>query len=259
MSLQPDGDKTAPERQLVFPSTHWTAIWQAGLTDNPDGEAALDRLLGKYWRAVYCYLLSKGYDHEAAKDHTQEFLCEIVLRRGLVQQADRKKGRFRTFLLTALNHYLVSMHRAEKAKHRAPEKGFVSLQNMKRLDIPAPVQGGTPAELFDYAWASALLDQVMADLAETCREKRKQSHWDVFRERVLLPILENSVPPSLPQLCQKYGIPTEAKASKMIFTTKDLFGRILRSRVRELVDSDDEVDGEICHLMDIFSGPRGRS
>jgi len=259
MSLQPDGDKTEPERESLFPSTHWTAIWQARLTDSPDGEAALDRLLGRYWRAVYCYLRYKGYDHEAAKDHTQGFLHEIVLGRGLVQQADREKGRFRTFLLTALNRYLVSVYRAEKAKHRVPEGGFVSLQSMKSLDIPAPVQGGTSAEVFDYAWASALLDQVIADVAETCREKGKQSHWDAFRERVLLPILENSAPSSLPNLCQKYGIPTEAKASKMIFTTKNLFGRILRSRVRELVDSDDEVDGEIHDLMKIFSRSGGRS
>jgi DNA-directed RNA polymerase specialized sigma24 family protein len=259
MSLQPDGDKTEPERESLFPSTRWTAIWQARLTDSPPGEAALDRLLGRYWRAVYCYLRYKGYSYEAAKDHTQGFFHEIVLGRGLVQQADREKGRFRTFLLTALNRYLVSVHRAEKAKHRVPEGGFVSLQNMKNLDIPGPVHGRTSAEAFDYAWASALLDQVIAEVAGACGEMGKQSHWDVFCERVLVPVMDNSQPPSLPHLCQKYGIPTEAKASKMIFATKGLFRKILRSRVRELVDSDIEVDGEIHDLMKIFSGSGGRS
>jgi len=258
MSLESDGDKTAPGRGSMFPSTHWTAIWEVQLGDGAHSEAALEQLLRRYWRAVYCYLRYKGYDHEGARDHTQGFFHEIVVGRRLVQRADRAKGRFRTFLLTALNRYLVSVHRAEKAKHRVPKGGLVSLQAMKNLGIPGPVQGGTSAEVFDYAWASALLDQVIAEVARACREMGKGRHWDVFRERVLLPTMEDSALPPLPHLCQKYGIPTEAKASKMIFAVKGLFRKVLRSRVRELVDSDDEVDGEINHLMNIFSGSRGR-
>jgi len=243
----------------MFPSTHWSAIWEARLADSPDSETALEQLLGRYWKPIYCYLRYKGYDHEAARDHTQGFFHEIVLGRGLVQQADRAKGRFRTFFLTALNRYLVSVHRAEKAKHRVPEGGFVSLQAMENFGISTPVEGRTPAEVFDYAWATSLLDQVIAEVAGACREMGKQSHWDVFRDRVLLPIMENSTPPPLSHLCHTHGIPSEARASKMIFAVKGLFRKVLRSRVRELVDANQDVDEEIAHFIQIFSEFRGRS
>ncbi len=93
------GDKTtAGQSSGAFHTTHWTEIFDARSHDEPRRRAALRELLGKYWTPVYCYLRCKGHDKEAAKDLTQGFLCDVVLRGRLVQQADRTKGRFRTFL-----------------------------------------------------------------------------------------------------------------------------------------------------------------
>ena len=116
-----------------------------------------------------------------------------------------------------------------------------------------PLHEATPAEAFDYAWASALLDQVLTEVAGNYHEKGSATHWAVFRDRVLQPILENAESPPLGRLCEKYGIPKKAKAANMIFTVKRNFRSILRRHVRQFVASDAEVDDEISHLMRVFS------
>lgn len=243
----------------AFHTTHWTEILSARSEDEPRRRAALAELLGRYWKPVYCYLRSRGHAHETAKDLTQGFFHEVVLGKGLVQRAHRARGRFRTFLLKCLDRYVANVHRAEVTKQRMPEGGLVSLEEMDGLTVPEPVHYTTPSEIFDYAWASALLDQVLAEVAAECRETGKATHWKVFRAKVLQPIMSNSAPPHLVELCEKYRISSEAKASNMIITVKRRFQAVLRRHVRQLVDSDAEVYEEIRHLMRIFSTSRAGS
>jgi len=250
---------TAGGREGVFHTTHWTEIFEARSEDEPRRQAALEELLGSYWKPVYCWLRRKGHPQEEAKDLTQGFFHEVVLRHGLIRQADSAKGRFRTFLLTALEHYAVSVHRAERAKQRTPDGGLIRLEGIDGLNVPEPAQCGSPEEAFDYAWASALLDEVLTEVAEECHRRGKETHWEIFQERVLKPIMDNAEPPSLPDLCRKCGIPNEARVSKMTIAVKRRFRGTLRRRVRQFVDSDAEVEDEIHYLMRIFSERSGRS
>ncbi len=158
-----------------------------------------------------------------------------------------------------MSRYAANVHRAEVAKQRMPEGGLVRLEGSDGLSVPEPVHYATPVEVFDYAWASALLDQVLADVAGECRETGKSAHWEVFRERVLQPIMGNTESPSLAHLCEKYRISNRAKASNMIVTVKRRFQAILRRHVRQLVDSDAEVYEEIRHFMKVFFGRRAGS
>jgi hypothetical protein len=128
------------------------------------------------------------------------------------------------------------IQRAGRAKRRVPEGGLVSLEHVDWLNVPEPAHCTTPGEVFDYAWASMLLDQVVSHVRRKCCESGNPTDWEVFRERFLLPILNNAEVPSLAQLCEKYGIPKPAKASKMILRVKRLFRGTLRREVRRLVD-----------------------
>ncbi len=83
-----------------------------------------------YWKPVYSYIRCKGYPTEEAEDLTQGFFHEIVLGRGLVQQADGKRGRFRTFLLRCLNRYLADVFRTERTKRHMPPGGLRSLETV---------------------------------------------------------------------------------------------------------------------------------
>lgn len=242
----------------AFPSTHWTDIFRARSQDEPLRREGMGELLGRYWKPVFCYLRCRGYGNEEAKDLTQGFFHEVVLGRGLVQQADRARGRFRTFLLSALSRYAASVHRAARRKHRMPEGGLVRLEEMDGPNVPEPVHYATPIEVFDYAWASALLDQVLAEVAGECGETGKATHWELFRARVLQPIMENAESPSLSHLCQKYSISNKAKAFNMMMTVKRRLRAVLRRHVRQLVDSEAEVDEEIRDLVRIFSSNGAR-
>jgi RNA polymerase sigma-70 factor (ECF subfamily) len=239
----------------AFETTHWTQVLDACSDDQPRQQVAIKELLKRCWKPVYCHLCCKGYDTEAAKDLTQGFFYEIVLGRDLIQLADRSKGRFRTFLLTALDRYVTDSHRTEKRKKRMPEGGIINLDDVDWLSVPA--RDGTPCEVFDYAWASTVLDQTLSDLEADYRKRGKCAHWDVFRARVLAPIMENAPALSLPELCEKCSIPDPAKASKMIIRVKRRFRTLLRRHVRQLVNSDVEVDDEIRHLMKVFSTGHG--
>jgi len=86
-----------------FLTTHWSFIEAAGAGTEDRENAMIGLLLERYWKPVYCYLRRRGYNNEDAKDLTQGFFQEVVLGRELIPQADRSKGRFRTFLLTSLS------------------------------------------------------------------------------------------------------------------------------------------------------------
>ena len=105
----------------VFLTTHWSLIENIKSKEDKD-KALMSLLLKRYWKPVYCYLRHKGYGNEQAKDLTQGFFHEMVLGKNLVRQADEARGRFRTFLLTALNHYVTSVYRAKAAGKRHPKE-----------------------------------------------------------------------------------------------------------------------------------------
>jgi DNA-directed RNA polymerase specialized sigma24 family protein len=240
----------------AFETTHWSQIQDAQRCNGPSKREIIARLLARYWKPVYCYLKRKGYDNESAKDLTQGFFHEVVLKRDLIQHCDEAKGRFRTFLLTALDHYLVSAHRAEEAEMRHPSKGAVSLETFDESSFPAMSAEMKPDEAFVYVWASELVDGVLAEVEQQCLQDGKAAYWDIFRARVLEPIMEGTEPKPLSKLCKQFSIESETKASNMIVTVKRRFQMAIRRRVSLHVHSAEEVTQEICDLMRILSKAR---
>jgi DNA-directed RNA polymerase specialized sigma24 family protein len=145
-----------------FQSTQWSQLRRAKTSNEERRRVAVNNLLQRYWRPVYCYLRRKGYSNEHAKDLTQGFFCEVVLGRQLIQQADEARGRFRTFLLTALDRYVTSAYRKEAAAKRLPKKGLEQLECVDIPDSALAFASTSPETAFCYAWATALLDQVLA-------------------------------------------------------------------------------------------------
>ncbi len=240
-----------------FATTQWTVIGKIRSGDGRKRDLVGD-LLKRYWKPVYCYLRRKGYDNEQAKDLTQGFFQEVVLGRKLIQQADRAKGRFRTFLLFALEWYLKSVHRKKTAKKRLPESRMIPLERIDPADLPEPVDGLTPKDSFNYTWVSALLDKVLAEVEAECCNHGITLHWKAFHARVLAPIMENTEPPSLAKICDKYGIEDGTKASNMIVTVKRRFQAALKQHLRQSVTSDAEVNEELRELMQFFSKKSAR-
>ena len=148
-----------------FHTTHWSEIFDARTSDSARRNVIMNSLLQKYWKPVYCSIRHRGYNNEQAKDLTQGFFQEAVLDSTLVCHADKAKGRFRTYLLTALDHYLVSVHRKETAKRRAPRGQMVSLEDNDLPDMPKAQSNMNPDQIFNYVWATEIIDRVILQVA----------------------------------------------------------------------------------------------
>jgi DNA-directed RNA polymerase specialized sigma24 family protein len=235
----------------TFLTTHWSLI--EGVKQHQDKDRALiGLLLERYWKPVYCYLRSKGYNNEQAKDLTQGFLHEVVLNRHLVERADTSKGRFRSLLLHALNQYVVDEHRKEMALKRIPKDKLVPM-DVAGSPMLAEITCKLDAEQsFNYAWKAELLERVISEVKSNYVNRGMDKHWCVFRERVLEPIMEDREASSLSQICSRYDIDSETKASNMLKTVKRFFKSVLHKHIRQTVNSGEEVDAELREVFKFF-------
>jgi len=236
-----------------FTTTHWSIILEANTLDEGRQRKVFDYLLGRYWKPVYCYLRRKGHDDQSAKDLTQGFFQELVLEKGIVQRANPQRGRFRTFLLTALDNYVVSLYHARMRRKRHPGRELRPLDGCDDGSIPLQSREMEPHDYFTYVWATALLDEVLAEVQRGCIRDGKELHWELFRVRVFEPITGGNPPPSFRELCRRFDVPSELSASNMIVTVKRRFKVVLEQYLREQVDSNIDVDEEIGSLMSVLA------
>ncbi len=236
-----------------FATTEWGLVRAARTENRTRRRAVMEQLAGRYWKPIYCYLHKKGHADQEAKDLVQGFFAEVILGRRLFSRAEESRGRFRAFLLAALNHYVAEVRRAASAKKRRPEKGIVPLDTWDSDRFPAASSFRSPEDAFHWAWASELLDRVLREVQEDCCWGGKEVHWNVFEARVLRPMMEGKPPPTLHVLSARYGIPDESRAANMIVTVKRTFRKCLRLHIRQMVDSEDDVEDEIADLMQALS------
>jgi hypothetical protein len=218
-----------------FQTTEWTKI-----LSTPVGESILSELYMKYWKPVYSYLRRKGFNNDQAKDIIQGFFTEKVLGQQLLLKADRTKGKFRTFLLTAIKNYTIDLHRANRPMQELDDRAD------KSADI------GNPELEFDLVWAKKLLQSVLEELEAECRSRDKMTHWDIFRTWFLEPNVD-SEKVDMSAICDKYDIDDVSTAYNMISNLKKRFRNILRHRFSCYIDSDTEIDNEINYFINIFS------
>ena len=236
----------------VFKTTCWVDVHKLKTSDEELRKVVINNLISRYWKPVYCYLRRKGYGNEKAKDLTQGFFHEVVLGRELVKKTDRSGGRFRSFLLVALDRYVIDVKREELAHKRIPNKRLISLEAVKPPELPQTLGQPAAEDAFNYAWVSALLEHVLEEVEAECQKDNKTIHWNVFRERVLQPIMSRNESPSLRKICDKYGIEDNTKASNMIVTVKRRFQATLRKHLRNSVVSDEYINDEFRELRKFF-------
>jgi len=235
----------------AFLATHWSLIDGVNQGEGRD-RALIGLLLQRYWKPVYCFLRQKGFPDEEAKDLTQDFFHEVVLNRDLVARADPTQGRFRTFLLHALDQFLIDCLRKESAKKRIPRDKLVSLDDIEHLTLPQSLARGSAEDSFNYTWKSSILDHTLATVQADCHEQGLQIHWHVFDMRILQPIFRHKQELSMKEICTRYGIASESIASNMLVTVKRRFKAVLRRNLRDTVLSEGEVDGELREMLKFF-------
>jgi DNA-directed RNA polymerase specialized sigma24 family protein len=235
--------------QEKFLTTHWSLLQDLKGAEEATSRALIELLLERYWKPVYCYLRRKGYANEQAKDLTQGFFHEVVLNRRLFERADPDRGSFRSLLLHALHQYLTDQQRRESAGKRIPPERVVHLEAVDPVELPQFVAQLDPDESFNYTWKADLLERVLTEVRTDYTDRGMETHWLIFRDRLLAPLLQDQAVPSMRELCTRYGIDKQASVSHMLTTVKRHFQTVLRSQVRQTVLDGQSVEEELQDIL----------
>jgi len=228
-----------------FLPTHWSVVLAAGWRDSPQATEALERLCQAYWYPLYAYIRRKGYPLEEAQDLTQEFFLH-VLRGEFLSRADRAKGKFRSYLLGALEHFLAKQWRRS---HRLKRGGGCQILSLKaepgesryRLE---PFHELTAEKLYNQSWAMMLLEQAMNALKEECESTGKSQLFEELKTRLDGDDNQASYEEVALRLKMREGAVRMATVR-----LRRRFGELLRAEIAHTVADPSEVDGEVRFLL----------
>lgn len=235
-----------------FATTQWTVVGQAGDLSSPESRAATARLCEAYWYPLYAYLRRSGRTHQDAEDLVQGFLA-VVLEKNFFEDADRSKGRFRSFLLLALKRYLTNeWNRAQRLK-RGGGCRFESLDfdvgETRFLNEPADHK--SPDKAFDRHWAEVLLARVLERLRLEAQESNELVKSKIFDE--LKPLLLGDGPEtSYKDIGQRLGL-SEANVKVTVHRLRRRYRELLRLEISRTLADSGSVDEEMRHLIQALS------
>ena len=241
-----------PNETGKFAPTRWSLITRLRDLDPEQQREALGALLHDYYAALLAHLVAReGLELHNAEDVLQGFVSDKILANDLLSKVDRSKGRFRSFLLRSLKNYLLDQIKRDSAQKRAADNA----DPLGEYDVQQA--GAEPAsDVFDVAWARAVLERSIRRLREECFENDQQAVWSVFESRLLRPLIDNGPPTTYEDLVEQLGFATPKQAASALITAKRRFNRILKSIVREYVDEDD-LEQEIANLRQTLASAGG--
>src|SRR5439155_1169145 len=164
-----------------FHTTSWTLIRAVSGDPTADSRAALAALCQKYWHPVYAFVRRRGYDREQSQDLTQGFFA-LLIEKNYLLDADRERGRFRSFLLTAVKHFLANeWDRANALKRGGGQVSVnIDMAEAEGWYMPSAVEQATPESLFERRWALSLLEHVMVKLRSEFSAAGKTDQFDIL-------------------------------------------------------------------------------
>jgi DNA-directed RNA polymerase specialized sigma24 family protein len=228
-----------------FTTTHWSVVLRAGQADSSEARHALDHLCRDYWYPLYAHVRRQGRSVEDAQDITQEFFLRL-LSHDYVRLADPQRGRFRTFLLTSLDRFMVNEWQKSTAAKRGGGAPAISLdaEAAEHRYQAEPADGLSPDRLFQKRWAVTLLEQVLHHLGVECEAAGKQDLFNGLRPHIFgEPAVENPA-----ALAMRLGM-TDGALRVTLHRLRERYRELLRAEVARTVATPDEVDAELRELV----------
>jgi len=211
--------------------------------------AALTVLCETYWYPLYAFLRSRGHSAADAEDVTQAFFARL-LEKHTLRQADRERGRFRSFLLTSLTHFATNEHDKDAAKKRGGGIPALSLEfeNAEGRFQLEPATDETPEKLFDRRWAITLLDRVLSRLRAEMVRDGKMVQFEHLKTYLVgdLPQL------SYAQSATALGM-SEGAVKVAVHRLRGRYRDLVRDEITQTVSSPSEVEDELKHLWSSVS------
>jgi RNA polymerase sigma-70 factor (ECF subfamily) len=246
-----EAESTAFTRQpLAFVTTHWSVVLAAGQDDSSNSASALEKLCAAYWYPLYAHVRRRGHDADTARDLTQGFFAE-VLAKGSIAAADSARGRFRTFLLAALDNFLHHHHRDANALKRGGGREIISWDDRGAEQRYAlePLDECAPDRAFDRRWALATLETVRGRLRNELSVSSKAELFDLLRPHLFGEV--DATPYA--QIAVRLGMTTGA-LKLTVHRLRRRYRELLREEVAHTLANPSDADQEIQHLVAALSG-----
>lgn len=220
----------------------------AGASGGLTSRTALAELCQAYWYPLYSFVRYKGNNAEDASDLTQAFFTRL-LEKNDIAMADEARGRFRSFLLSALTHFLANEHDWARRLKRGGDKTHVSFDppDAEARYSLEPSHGLTPERLFDRQWAMVLLEQVLAGLGSQYERDGKRQLFESLKGT--LTFLPDA--PSYEQIGRALAM-TPGAVKVAVHRLRNQYRQCLRQTIAESVSCEAEVDAEIRDLFEVF-------
>jgi RNA polymerase sigma-70 factor (ECF subfamily) len=220
---------------LSFATTRWSLVLAARDRAEPGAGDALGALCSTYREPLYAYIRRRGHGAEEANDLVQEFFARL-LEKDFLAGVDRRKGRFRSFLLAACNHFLANERDRARARKRGGGRHGLALE-------AAPADGLTPEKVFERRWALALLEQVMGRLRREFETRGKGRLFDALRG-----FLVGEKGAGYRQSAQELGM-SEGAVKVAVHRLRRRYREVLYEEIGRTVEGPQEIEEEVRALF----------
>ncbi len=249
--VKPDAASPQP-REGWFATTHWSVVLAAKDHGSASAGEALEKLCRTYWPPLYAFIRRKGHDESEAKDLTQEFFLKLI-ERDYLQHLRHQRGKFRSFMLTLLNHFLMEQHGRASTQKRGGGRSPVSLEQMAEEGsyLGEPVDHFSPDQVFERRWAQTVFQVALNRLRDEYIETGRGPFFNLLKD------FQPREPgaPSYGEIGARFGM-TEAAVKSAVQRMRQRHREILREEIAQTVSGPEEIDQEIRHLREVLSGPR---
>ncbi len=234
-----------------FPATDWLLVNSIVSAPAGTGELALEKVLMCYLPVLRRHLMTQfRVSEDQASDWVQSFVLQKVLEQNLIARADPRRGKFRSFLLQALNNFVIQQLRYARSSLRSSATDPLPLEEV--ADFRLGMVQDHEAQMFDIAWARTVLAKALDQMKAYCLNSAQAEVWSVFESRLIKPLLDGEDPPAYEQLVTTFGLKSPSQASNLLTTGKRIFGRMIRSIIAEYAGTDGEVEREIQDLKAVL-------
>ncbi|HTL57149.1 MAG TPA: sigma-70 family RNA polymerase sigma factor [Candidatus Limnocylindrales bacterium] len=245
--LNTDSAPVAGDRMFI--TTHWTAVITAGDSAAPGAREALEKLCQIYWYPLYAFIRRKGYPPQEAEDLTQSFFARFLEKRYLHDVAP-EKGRFRTFLLCSLNHFLANEWDKSQRLKRGGGLTFLPLETPHAEDLynRDQTQSDSPENAFDRHWAARMLEVVLSRLRA---EFDGPGHLERFSE--LKPfLLGEPNADGYAAIAARLQL-SEQGVKSAVHRLRQRFRELFREEISSTVATRAEIDEELRYLVRLMT------
>jgi RNA polymerase sigma factor (sigma-70 family) len=246
----PDSDQpTSRAHPQVFPATRWSVVLAATQQSAPEADAALETICRAYWYPLYAFVRRSGQSPPDAQDLTQEFFRQLLEKRWLAA-ADREKGKLRTFLVTALKHFMAKEWRRASTHKRGGGRAHVPMDTaFAESRYAAELATQLPAEaMFDQQWALTLLDLTVQRLEAEFRAAGKVEDFAILKD--CLVAAHQAI--DYASIAARLNC-SEGAARVAVHRLRKRFRELYREEIAQTLPDGAELDAELRYLAGILA------